>query len=100
MAKILIIYGTTQGQTRKIALYIAEKLSAKGHSVGVFDSEDSHSSVHPKNYDAIIVGASVHVGSYQRRLRKWVQVHSQDLNSVPSAFFSPFAWAFFKRTGS
>jgi menaquinone-dependent protoporphyrinogen oxidase len=36
----------------------------------------------------VIVGASVHVGGYQRALKKWVKTHSADLNSIPNAFMT------------
>jgi menaquinone-dependent protoporphyrinogen IX oxidase len=28
---ILVLYGTTEGQTRKIARFIADRLTARGH---------------------------------------------------------------------
>ncbi len=38
--KILIIYGTTEGQTRKIARYMEEQLQGAGHSVVISDVTD------------------------------------------------------------
>ncbi|MBN8542447.1 MAG: protoporphyrinogen oxidase [Deltaproteobacteria bacterium] len=88
MAKILIIYGTTQGQTGKVAIRIKEVLVANGHSVDLFDVRKVPSSVVPRNFDAVLIGASVHVGGYQRDLKKWVKGHSIELKSVTSGFFS------------
>ena len=88
MSKILIIYGTTQGQTAKIAHRIQDVLSSEGNSVDLFDIEKISSSVFLKKYDSVIIGASVHVGGYQRDLKKWVKSYSLELNSMSSAFFS------------
>lgn len=88
MAKILIVYGTSQGQTAKVAIRIKEVLAANGHSVDLFDVRKVPSSVMPRNFDAVLIGASVHVGGYQRDLKKWVKGHSIELKSVTSGFFS------------
>lgn len=88
MAKILIIYGTSQGQTGKIGASIKDVLLREGHSVELFDVKKIPSSVMPRNFDAVLVGASVHVGGYQRDLKKWVKGHSIELKSVTSGFFS------------
>lgn len=88
MAKILIVYGTSQGQTAKVPIRIKEVLAANGHSVDLFDVRKVPSSVMPRNFDAVLIGASVHVGGYQRDLKKWVKGHSIELKSVTSGFFS------------
>ena len=88
MSRILVIFASSQGQTRKIAHRIAEILLEKGHSVDVFDAKQIPKPILPENYEAVIVGASIHVGGYQHQLKKWVKIHSQGLNSIPSAFFS------------
>jgi menaquinone-dependent protoporphyrinogen oxidase len=88
MAKILIVYGTSQGQTAKVAGRIKEVLAANGHSVDLFDVRKVPLSVIPRNFDAVLIGASVHVGGYQSDLKKWVKGHSVELKSVTSGFFS------------
>jgi menaquinone-dependent protoporphyrinogen oxidase len=42
----------------------------------------------PLDYDAVIVGASIHAGHHQRELADWAQRHHTGLATVPSAFFS------------
>lgn len=88
MSRILVIFASTQGQTCKIAGRIREILIEKGHSVDVFDAKEIPKPILPENYGAVIVGASIHVGGYQRQMKNWVKSHSQGLNSIPSAFFS------------
>lgn len=88
MSKILIVYGTTQGQTGRIAMHLKKEFMRASHVVDLFDSRKVSSSLNLNNYDAILVGASVHAGGYQRVLKKWVKDHRQELNFTPSAFFS------------
>jgi menaquinone-dependent protoporphyrinogen oxidase len=88
MAKILIIYGTSNGQTGKIANRLKDVLIEKGHAVDLFDCKEVPDSIMPENYEACLVGASVHAGGYQYQLKKWVKLHSQALRSIPSVFFS------------
>ena len=86
MSRILVLYGTTEGQTAKIATFLGDTLRGDGVSATVVDaSTDSPS---PDGYDAVIVAASVHAGGYQRTVRRWVHAHAQVLNEKPTAFIS------------
>ncbi len=87
MSSLLIVFASTQSQTCKIAHRFCEILIEKGYSVDVFDAKEIPKIILPENYAAVIVGASIHVGGYQRQLKKWVKSHSQGFNSIPSAFF-------------
>lgn len=86
MSRILVLYGTTQGQTAKIATFLGDTLKADGASATVVDA--STASPSPDGYDAVIVAASVHAGGYQRTVRRWVHAHAQVLNEKPTAFIS------------
>lgn len=86
MSRILVLYGTTQGQTAKIATFLGDTLRADGVSATVLDA--STASPSPDGYDAVIVAASVHAGGYQRAVRRWVRAHAQVLNEKPTAFIS------------
>jgi menaquinone-dependent protoporphyrinogen oxidase len=115
MARILIVYGSSQGQTAKIAGVIAEELRASGNTVHVLDSR-SGGEPSPLSYDGVIAGASVHARGYQKKLVNWVARHAAELSERPSAFFSvclgvlqedpsvqreerEIVTAFFRRTG-
>lgn len=88
MAKILIVYGTNEGQTAKIASRLNTALATDGHSVDLFDVKNISKLIRPSNYDAALIGASVHVGGYQVLVKNWVKSFAKDLNSRPTAFFS------------
>ena len=83
--RILIIYGTSEGQTRKITRFMEAVLQEAGHLVAISNAIEEPPS--PKGYDAVLVGASVHMGKYQSALRHYVITHAQALRETPSAFF-------------
>lgn len=88
MTTILIVYGTTDGHTRKIAQVLAENLRAQFCSVDLVDSAGQLKRLSPEGYDGVIIAASVHIGSYQRAVADWVRAHAQMLNLLPTAFLS------------
>jgi menaquinone-dependent protoporphyrinogen oxidase len=84
--RILVLYGTTDGQTARIARALGDTLRSQDGDVDVFDARSTCPS--PDGYDAVIVAASVHAGGYQRAVRQWVRAHAHALNGKPSAFVS------------
>lgn len=88
MTHILIIYGTTDGHTRKIAQVLAENLRAEFCSVDIVDAAGMLRRLSPESYDGVIVAASVHIGSYQRAVANWTSTHAKMLNLMPTAFLS------------
>ena len=84
--KILIVYGTTEGQTRKIARYMEEHLQSKGHAVAISDASDDPPS--PDGFDVAILGGSLHMMKHQASLAHYAVAHAETLNRMPSVFFS------------
>jgi menaquinone-dependent protoporphyrinogen oxidase len=90
MRHILIVYGTTDGHTRKIVQVLAEDLRANLCCVDVLDAGGGGPlcRLSPESYDGVIVAASVHIGDYQRAVARWVRMHAPMLNTMPTAFLS------------
>jgi menaquinone-dependent protoporphyrinogen oxidase len=86
--RFLVLYGTTEGQTRKIAMAIGNTLRTRAADVDVVNAAAARSDLAPKDYTAVIIAASVHVGGYQRAVRRWVKTHARALNEMPTAFVS------------
>jgi menaquinone-dependent protoporphyrinogen oxidase len=86
MPRILVLYGSTHGQTAKIARYLAEVLRNEPHLVDIADA--ANWPPRPDGYDAVIVAASVHARGYQRAVRRWVRRHVKTLNTKPTALVS------------
>ena len=85
--KILIVYAT-DGQTARIARRLSLRLSRTNHDVRLSDIASLPRSVDVYAFDAILVGGSVHVLGYQRRVKRFVRENLTALQSRPSAFFS------------
>lgn len=86
MARILVIYGTTEGHTEQIATAIGNALTAGGFDVDTIQAGTLDP--RPADYDGIIVSASVHGGRYQKAVGQWIRTHAADLRTKPTAFVS------------
>lgn len=87
MPRLLIVYGTTEGQTAKIAEHIGAALARRGHEVTLRRARAADNEA-VSAYDGIVAGGSLHRGRYQRELRRFIERHAPLLRSLPSAFFS------------
>jgi menaquinone-dependent protoporphyrinogen oxidase len=86
--KILVLYGTTDGQTRKICTFIAERLRAKDAHVTLVDAAAPGGSIDLRAYEGAIVAASIHIGQYQKAVVEFARANHERLNQIPSAFVS------------
>jgi menaquinone-dependent protoporphyrinogen oxidase len=82
------MYGTTEGQTRKIAQRIAAELEKLGHEVELRDSTTMAEPLAADTFDAVMIGASVHQGSHQAAVQHFVSANLAVLGQLPTAFFS------------
>lgn len=85
MPRALIVYATGEGQTRKIANALAETLRGEDFTVDVV--EDPDDDVRPGDYDAVLVGGSIHIGKVQRSIIDWARRHHEALEARHDAFF-------------
>jgi menaquinone-dependent protoporphyrinogen oxidase len=86
MTRILVIFGTTDGHTRKIAHRLGESFRRQRVKVDVVEAGTSD--VTPDEFNAVVVCASVHAGGYQRAVAQWVNGHVDALHRKPTAFVS------------
>lgn len=87
MLRVLIAYGTSEGQTGRIAEYLANVIRSHGQEAFPVDVERA-SAPPPDRYDAVIVGASIHMGRHERNVVHYVRRNRATLERLPSAFFS------------
>jgi menaquinone-dependent protoporphyrinogen oxidase len=85
---ILIVYGSLEGQTKKIAEYVADMLRQSSHQVSVQSCEELPGHFPVTNYDAAIVGGPIHMGKYPACVKAFIQTNRDWLNNTPSAFFT------------
>ena len=86
MSRILILYGTSDGHTAKIAHVLADTLRSCGSVVHVSDAAREHP--HPGGFDGVIVAAPVRGGKYPKTVQRWVRSHADAVNPKPTAFVS------------
>jgi menaquinone-dependent protoporphyrinogen oxidase len=88
MSRVLILYGTTEGQTAFISEYIAEVVRDHGHETETLDVKELPGSFTFDRYEAVIVGASIHMGEHEEYVRDFAKRNHEALERMPSAFFS------------
>jgi menaquinone-dependent protoporphyrinogen oxidase len=86
--RVLLVFGTTEGFTQKLAEYIADRLRSHGNAVEIANAGDRRVIPEPDEFDAVIVAASVHVGRYQPEVLRFVREHAAALDERLNAFLS------------
>jgi len=86
--KVLIVYGTTEGQTRKIAERAGVRARERDHEVEIHNGASLAPAFDLAGFDAIIVAASVHQEYHQERISDFVMAHLEQMASKPTAFIS------------
>ena len=87
MINILVVYGTTDGHTAKIAQFVGDTFTRAGARVEVAPA-GTEGDPSPAGYDGVVVAASLHAGGYQRSVRRWLRHHAADLSGRPTGFIS------------
>ena len=83
MKKILLIYSTVDGHTKTIC----EKILSYSETSQV-DILPIDSSINIKDYDTVVIGASIRYGKYREEIFEFIKENEELLNSKDNAFFS------------
>src|SRR5262249_12102592 len=87
MKPIAIAYATREGQTRRIAEYLAGRLQTNSLEVDVYDVK-AVTRVDFRRYGAAVLAASVHIGRHEKEMVRFVRRHLADLERIPTTFLS------------
>jgi menaquinone-dependent protoporphyrinogen oxidase len=87
MAKITIIYSSTDGHTRVICQRLQQVIENRGNRV-VLISIDDVTEIDLKSFDKIVVGASIRYGKHSLKIYQFIKQNFEILDSKPNAFFS------------
>ena len=87
MAKILILYSTTDGHTRKICERLQQVIEHQAHQVTVV-SVQYEPLVDLGSFDKIVIGASIRYGKHSPLIYEFIKRHAQLLDARPNAFFT------------
>jgi menaquinone-dependent protoporphyrinogen oxidase len=83
--KILLVYSTTDGQTiaicEKIKSVLIENNLVDLIPINEFQEKEL------KNYDQVIVGASIRYGKHKQEVYKFIKTHQNDLKTKKTGFF-------------
>lgn len=88
MFRVLVVYGSTYGQTNRVAHRIAAVLSSAGHVVDIHRADELPDTLWLGTYDGFVVAASVLMGQHQEYVRDFARRNATLLNEAPSAFVS------------
>ena len=84
--KILILYSSIDGHTKKICSFISNKL--KQNHIIEMNEINNDENVKFDIYDFIIIGASIRYGTYRKSFLKFINENHIELQNSKSAFFS------------
>ncbi|ADB63074.1 flavodoxin/nitric oxide synthase (plasmid) [Haloterrigena turkmenica DSM 5511] len=87
MVSFLVLYGSGEGQTETVAARIAETLDERGHDATTLDVDDLPATFDLNEFDAVLVGASIHAGKHQSSILEFVRSNRPALDTIPTAFF-------------
>lgn len=87
MPNTLIVYATTDGQTRKISERIQQTLRDKGLETALVDIGHADG-IDPADFDGLIAGACVRYGRHDRAMARFLDANRDAIERIPNAFFS------------
>lgn len=87
MANILIIYSTTDGQTKKICERLQDVMEQQAHEVTLVSMSDNPQ-LDLSLFDKIVIGASIRYGKHRPEVVEYINHNAWLLASKPGAFFS------------
>jgi menaquinone-dependent protoporphyrinogen oxidase len=88
MKRVIVLYATREGQTRRIAEHVAATMRARDIPVDVVDVKHPPEGFTLDGYSAAVVAASIHLGRHEREMITFVKRHRADLEALATAFLS------------
>jgi menaquinone-dependent protoporphyrinogen oxidase len=88
MKTVGVLYSTREGHTQRIAEYVAADLRVRGLHPEVENLRERSAAISLGDYSGVILAASVHAGSHEPEMVKFVKAHKEALEGMPAAFLS------------
>ena len=86
-AKILLIYSSTDGHTKKISLNLKKVIEQHRHQVQILPIEEV-ATIDISDFDKVVIGASVRYGKHNSLIVDFIESNRESLEARPNAFFS------------
>ena len=87
MAKVLLLYSTTDGHTVEICKRLASVIENAGDIVDIENLKDGPT-LQGREFDKIVIGASIRYGKHQPLVYKFIKTNQSTLEAHPNALFS------------
>ncbi|MDR5654041.1 flavodoxin domain-containing protein [Ruixingdingia sedimenti] len=85
--KFVIVYGTTEGQTRRIARFCADRLADAGHAVELLPAAEA-GDLELSRFDGAVLAGSLHIGAFQKELAAFATARAAALRAMPTLFLA------------
>ncbi|MCI5162179.1 MAG: menaquinone-dependent protoporphyrinogen IX dehydrogenase [Candidatus Electrothrix sp. AX5] len=87
MSKILIIYSSTDGHTKKICSHLKQLLETQNDQVTLV-SVNNANAIDLNSFDKIVIGASIRYGKHSKQTYAFIKDNQETLEDKSNAFFS------------
>jgi len=87
MPNTLIVYASTDGQTRRISERIQQTLRTEGLET-TLTGIDNAAELNPADYDGFIAGACVRYGKHDPAMGRFLEANRVSIQTMTNAFFS------------
>ena len=88
MSDVLMVFGTSHGQTGKVVGRIADRLNERGHHCTLWNADALPAHPRLDQFDFLLLAGSVRYGKHQAALGDFVRWNVARLNRRPAAFVS------------
>ena len=86
MSDVAIFYETSEGHTAEVAKRMKEAIEKLGHTASAERCREADPAT-VKEAKAVIIGGSIHAGSFQKQLLSFINENVDELNKKPGGFF-------------
>ena len=88
MKRVLIVYATVEGHTRKIAAFLAKEADKLGFLAVLHNAAEDAARVHPTNFEKVIVLSPVHMDKHHSAIEQFLADEAPSLRDDNSALLS------------
>jgi menaquinone-dependent protoporphyrinogen oxidase len=88
MKPVLVIFASSEGETRRIAEHVVQYLLSRGIAARLQEIEGCDGAIDSSRYQAVVVVASIHVGRHAHEMIRFVRKSRFELAQLPTAFLS------------
>ena len=86
--KVLIIFETVEGHTKKVADFVEKQIHSAGHEVQLFDSADRLGELTFDGIDRVVLAAPVHERRHPKGFEVFIAASRSELNVRPTLLIS------------